>query len=205
MTLQRSPRPLTFKIVAPSTGSDHALRTNQSPPDSAAPSSSAWRSAGRGLGPLMPSSPPATTAIPARPWQATGSGIHVRLHGVDAPELDQPFGTQSRALVTQLVVGRHVDVPAGRSHDRLVADLRLRDGRDVGGLLVAAGAAWVEPGYSPNPEVPDRQAAAQRLRLGLWRNASAARPWEWRHTHGQAFSQEPPARRSWWSGLWSWR
>ena len=111
---------------------------------------------------------------------ADGQRHHVRLHGVDAPELDQPFGTQSRALVTQLVVGRHVDVrPAGHSHDRLVADLRLRDGRDVGGLLVAAGAAWVEPGLLP--------------------------PWEWRHTHGQAFSQEPPARRSWWSGLWSWR
>jgi endonuclease YncB( thermonuclease family) len=139
----------------------------------------------------------------------TADGQHVRLHGVDAPELDQPFGTQSRALVTQLVVGHHVDVrPAGRSHDRLVADLRLRDGRDVGGLLVAAGAAWVEPGYFPtNPEseVPDRQAAAQRLRLGLWRNASAVPPWEWRHTHGQTFSQEPPARRSWWSRLWSWR
>ena len=136
---------------------------------------------------------------------ADGQRHHVRLHGVDAPELDQPFGTQSRALVTQLVVGRHVDVrPAGHSHDRLVADLRLRDGRDVGGLLVAAGAAWVEPGYSNDPEVPDRQAAAQRLRLlGLWRNASAVLPWEWRHTHGQ--SQELPARRSWWSRLWSWR
>ena len=135
-----------------------------------------------------------------------GRRLQVELRGVDAPELDQPFGTQSRALVTQLVVGRHVDVrPAGHSHDRLVADLRLRDGRDVGGLLVAAGAAWVEPGYSNDPEVPDRQAAAQRLQLGLWRNASAVPPWEWRHTQGQAFSQDPPAQRSWWSRLWSWR
>ncbi|MFI5269497.1 MAG: thermonuclease family protein [Chloroflexota bacterium] len=136
---------------------------------------------------------------------ADGQRLQVELRGVDAPELDQPFGTQSRTLVTQLVVGHHVDVrPAGRSHDRLVADLRLRDGRDVGGLLVAAGAAWVEQGYSStDPEVPDRQMAAQRLRLGLWRNASAVPPWEWRHTHGQ--SQEPPARRSWWSRLWIWR
>ena len=134
---------------------------------------------------------------------ADGQRLQVELRGVDAPELDQPFGTQSRTLVTQLVVGHHVDVrPAGRSHDRLVADLRLRDGRDVGELLVAAGAAWVEVGHSTDPEV---QAAAQRLRLGLWRNAGAVPPWEWRHTHAQAFSQEPPAQRSWWSRLWSWR
>jgi endonuclease YncB( thermonuclease family) len=115
---------------------------------------------------------------------ADGQRYHVRLHGVDAPELDQPFGTQSRALVTQLVVGHHVDVrPAGRSHDRLVADLRLRDGRDVGGLLVAAGAAWVEPGYTQRrPAVRQPRSAPRSLGQMIRRG-------------GLGFSQSDPTPR----------
>ena len=135
---------------------------------------------------------------------ADGSRSQVQLRGVDAPELDQPFGTQARSLMVQLVVGRHVDVrPAGRSDDQVVADLFLRDGRDVGRVLVTAGAAWVEPGYSTDPETPGRQAAAQQSRLGLWRNASAVPPWQWRQA--QASRQEPSVPRAWWSRFWSWR
>jgi micrococcal nuclease len=134
-----------------------------------------------------------------------GSRSQVRLRGVDAPELDQPFGTQARSLMIQLVVGRHVDMrPAGDS-DPVVADLRLHDGRDVGQALVAAGAAWVEPGYSTDPETPGRQAAAQQSRLGLWRNASAVPPWQWRHAQEQVSGQEPSVPRSWSSRFWSWR
>jgi endonuclease YncB( thermonuclease family) len=124
----------------------------------------------------------------------------VRLHGVDAPELDQPFGTQARTLVSALVIGRHVDLRlAGYSQDRLVADMVMRDGRSVAALLVADGAAWVDPHHS-DPEATARQAAAQQARRGLWRDASAVPPWEWR----QRPAQEPAPKRSWWPRVWSW-
>jgi endonuclease YncB( thermonuclease family) len=131
-----------------------------------------------------------------------GARIQVRLHGVDAPELDQPFGTQARTMMSALVIGRHVDLhPAGHNHDRLVADVVLRDGRNVAALLVTEGAAWVDARHNTDPTAPTRQAAAQQARRGLWRDASAVPPWEWRERP----AQDPAPKRSWWSRAWSWR
>jgi micrococcal nuclease len=98
----------------------------------------------------------------------SGSGpaqLRIRLDGIDAPELDQPFGIQARALILRLVLVHRVDVrPAGRRDDRLVADLVLLDGPDAGAdvaaALVDAGAAWVEPRYSTDPMARARQAVA---------------------------------------------
>jgi endonuclease YncB( thermonuclease family) len=125
--------------------------------------------------------------------------LSVRLHEVDAPELDQPFGTQARTLVSALVIGRHVDLRlAGYSQDRLVADMVLRDGRSVAALLVAEGATLGRPRTTDERRQPV-QAAAQQARRGFWRDASAAPPWEWR----QRPAQGPAPKRSWWSRAWS--
>src|SRR5215469_6730781 len=126
----------------------------------------------------------------------SGQRLHIRLAGIDAPELDQPFGTEAQALVTRIVVGRQVDVrPTGYSYSRVIANLVLPDGKSVGDLLVAAGAAWVEPRWNTNPQAPSFQDAAQRAHLGLWANAEAVPPWEWRHTHGVGHTQAftPPS------------
>jgi endonuclease YncB( thermonuclease family) len=83
---------------------------------------------------------------------ATGQRVVIRLHGVDAPELDQPYGAQARLLVNSLVAGQHVDIrPTGDlSYGRTVADIVLPGG-SVGTALVASGAAWVEQRWEPRP------------------------------------------------------
>jgi hypothetical protein len=72
-------------------------------------------------------------------------------------------------MVSALVIGRHVDLrPADRSHDRLVADIVLRDGRIVGAVLVGEGAAWVDPqpcSARPPSGRPAGTAAALARRL----------------------------------------
>jgi endonuclease YncB( thermonuclease family) len=37
-------------------------------------------------------------------------GTRIRLHAIDVPELDQPYGPQAGALINSLIAGRHVDV-----------------------------------------------------------------------------------------------
>jgi micrococcal nuclease len=112
-------------------------------------------------------------------------GTRIRLHAVDAPELDQPYGLQAHALINRLVAGQHVDVrPTGDlSYGRTVADIYL-SGRSVGGEMVAAGLAWVEPRWNTDASTPARQAAAQAAHLGLWADSAAVPPWQWRHEHG---------------------
>lgn len=117
---------------------------------------------------------------------ASGSAarIHIRLHGIDAPEIGQSYGVEARAVIVRLVVGKAVDVrPAGQSYHRMVADLVLLDGRNVAAVMVDAGAVWWEPQYPSDPTLPARQAQAQQRHAGLWANPAAVPPWLWRHEH----------------------
>src|SRR5262245_43711872 len=120
-------------------------------------------------------------------------GTRVRLHAIDAPELDQPFGDQARTLINQLVAGHHVDVrPTGDySYHRMVADLVLTDGRDVAAIMVSGGLAWVEARWNTDPSQPARQLAAQQAHHGLWADANAIPPWVWRHEHAHSFARQP--------------
>jgi endonuclease YncB( thermonuclease family) len=144
----------------------------------------------------------AFTASQASAWPATAEACHdgdtctvirdsgqrvtVRLHGVDAPELDQPYGPQARLLINSLVAGQHVDVrPTGdASYGRTVADLVMPGGRDVGATLVASGAAWVAQRWNHDPAAYAAQGNAQRAHLGLWVDAAAMPPWQWRAERG---------------------
>ena len=73
-----------------------------------------------------------------------GHRLHIRLHAIDAPELDQPSGTEAQALISELVVGHQVDIrpTGGYSHNRMIADMNV-DGTDVAAFMVSRGYAWV--------------------------------------------------------------
>jgi micrococcal nuclease len=126
--------------------------------------------------------------------------IMIRLHAIDAPELDQPFGVEARDVMARLVVGRHVDVRpiSGFSHGRMVADLIVKDGPDAGGdagaTMVRMGAAWVEDRWNLNPDAPELQAKAQHAYRGLWADPDAIAPRIWRHEHPQAWQGHPLQR-----------
>jgi endonuclease YncB( thermonuclease family) len=55
-------------------------------------------------------------------------GTRVRLHAIDAPEIDQPYGKQARVWINRMIAGEHVDVrPTGAvSHGRTVAAIYFR-------------------------------------------------------------------------------
>lgn len=68
---------------------------------------------------------------------------HIRLAGIDAPELDQPFGQASKWALVRMVKGQEItaEVQCDMSYDRVVATCRLPDGRDIAGELVRQGLA----------------------------------------------------------------
>lgn len=93
----------------------------------------------------------------------------VRLHGLDAPELAQPWGIQSRTALRRLVQGRAVRVETvGR--DRYGRWLgRVTAGRtDVNLALVADGHAWAVRGYGASPAMLAAHRAAKGEGRGLW-------------------------------------
>jgi endonuclease YncB( thermonuclease family) len=67
----------------------------------------------------------------------------IRLAGIDAPERKQPFGQRSKALLSDLVFGKTVQIEIDKT-DRFGRQVGkvLIAGRDANLAIVAVGLAW---------------------------------------------------------------
>ena len=116
----------------------------------------------------------------------TGS-IRVRLHAIDAPELDQPWGLEATQALSKMILRKKVALePLGEDKDgRIVANLYVGD-VDVNADLVRLGHAWA---FRPELTKDDAQLCelegeARAARRGLWSLPldQTEAPWEWRRT-----------------------
>ena len=114
-----------------------------------------------------------------------GASQKLRIKGIDAPEVCQAWGLQSREALARLVWGHRVTVQLNDvdDHGRWLAHVFV-NGEDVGARLVAQGHAWsYQFRRDPGPYVFQQQQAAIN-RLGLFGQPQAMRPREFRQRHG---------------------
>ena len=108
-----------------------------------------------------------------------GQQQKVRVADIDAPELSQSYGRESRNILADFVFGKSLSViEIGRNSNGLVMCRISVDGKDVGRAMVVAGAAWVDP-RSTSPYMNDQQDA-QKSSKGLWSDPASIPPWEHR-------------------------
>ena len=113
--------------------------------------------------------------------------LKVRLDGIDAPELKQPFSQAAKEALSSLVFGKVVNF------ERLKKD---RYGRTIAVVfagqtnvnleLVRRGLAWRYDAYSKDPVLLAAQNAAKAARRGLWSDKNPIPPWEWRASKKKA-------------------
>ena len=152
--------------------------------------------------PLQPVAQTAALAKPASQWVGwvtkvvDGDTLHVqpaqggasqklRIKGIDAPEVCQAWGMQSREALARMVWGQRVTVQLNDvdDHGRWLANVFV-NGEDVGARLVAQGHAWsYQFRRDPGPYAFQQQQAAIN-RLGLFGQPQAMRPREFRQRHG---------------------
>lgn len=105
-----------------------------------------------------------------------------RLWGIDAPELNQRWGTAAREALRELLTGvetvtieRH-----GTSWKRIV--IRAESGgKDVSLELLKMGLAWYLPEFAPKREdYREAEQEAREARRGLWSDENPVSPAEWR-------------------------
>lgn len=118
---------------------------------------------------------------------AGGRRVKLRLEGIDAPEICQAAGRQAREALQQLVLNQAVTVQV-RAHDRwgrgIARVRRASDGADVADQLAAAGWAWSDDwGWRAGPYAAQAEQA-RRERRGLFAQAGAQRPRDFRKAHG---------------------
>ena len=117
-----------------------------------------------------------------------GRTMRIRIAGVDAPELDQPHGPESKAILEQMVSGKRVvlELTGQTDGDYRVARVRWGD-FDIGAELVRVGAAWAAPpDGSPDPAMADLETAARDARRGLWSLPDPVPPRDWRSRSGDS-------------------
>ena len=110
--------------------------------------------------------------------------LRVRLHGVDAPERDQPWGKAAKQALSDLVYRKNVEIePVTQDqYERMVARVWLGE-RSVDAELVAGGNAWVYRRYASEASYCSDEYEAREARRGLWSLPTEQwiAPWEWRH------------------------
>ena len=123
-----------------------------------------------------------------------GEAHKVRLLGIDAPEICQPWGPQSRAALHAALQGQVVEVRARKrdSYGRLLAQLS-RQGNDVGAWMVGQGYAWSYSYKSNAGPYEALQLQAQTQHLGLFSDGRALQPRWFRKRFGSCHLPTPDA------------
>jgi endonuclease YncB( thermonuclease family) len=108
-------------------------------------------------------------------------GTQVRLFGVDAPEINHPYGKKAKWALVRLCKGQEIraELIAVDAHDRTVAKCFLPDGRDLSAEMVKQGLAIDWPKFSggvyASLETPDARkklwlaSARQKGHLHVWK------------------------------------
>ena len=104
-------------------------------------------------------------------WVIDGDTIHIgsnkiRFQGINAPELDEPYGKQAKWALHKLVKGQTIRaIPNGeKSYDRIVAKCFLEDGTDIAAEMVKMGLALDLPNY-PDADYRHLETPASRKKL----------------------------------------
>jgi endonuclease YncB( thermonuclease family) len=113
--------------------------------------------------------------------------LKVRLQHIDAPELDQSYGKESKFLLEQLILNKKVTVIGDKKdiYKRLLGVISLDD-VDINLEMIKAGAAWHFKKYAKFDQTEyqyqiydENEHQAKLKKIGLWKE-NAISPWLWR-------------------------
>lgn len=105
----------------------------------------------------------------------------VRLLGIDAPERNQAFGTQSKKALSDKIFGKRVNVEWYETdrYKRIIGSIWY-DSRWINMEMVQDGMAWHYKQFNKSEFLEDAEIRAKFLKRGLWADANSIPPWEFR-------------------------
>ena len=113
--------------------------------------------------------------------EAKGKEIKIRLVEIDAPEMNQPFGAQSKNFLNRLLYEKDVTL-ISQGEDRYGRTLGeiYANGESANTLMIKSGFAWVYDSYVKDSSLYKYQDQAKAENLGLWQAENPIAPWVWR-------------------------
>ena len=109
------------------------------------------------------------------------TSYRIRLAEIDAPEMDQAWGEESKSALQEKLGNEEValEIIDVDRYSRLVARVFL-NGRQINREMVEEGHAWVYLEYLRDETLLDPEGKAKKKKLGLWASEAAVAPWLWR-------------------------
>ncbi len=105
----------------------------------------------------------------------------VRLYGIDAPEMGQPFGWDSRNGLERMSDGTlELEVLSTDRYGRRVGILHREGSRNLNLKMVEAGLAYAYTRYGTLSGVEEFERRARSAERGLWGHVNLERPWDYR-------------------------
>ncbi|KAI3987230.1 hypothetical protein MKX01_031714 [Papaver californicum] len=101
--------------------------------------------------------------------------------GIDAPEMQMPYGKKAKVELTKLLQGKclTIGVYGEDQYGRLVGDVHC-NGKFARKIMLRKGLAWHYEKYDKRPELKKWEKRARDAPLGLWASPNPQKPWEWR-------------------------
>ena len=113
--------------------------------------------------------------------------LKIRLAGIDAPELKQNFGEESRSCLLKLIKNDSVSIVSyGEDRYKRTLAKLLKNGVDINLVMIKNGCAWFYRKYKKTLTLNDQllydeaEKNAKLLGIGLFKNREAIEPWYWR-------------------------
>ena len=114
--------------------------------------------------------------------EVEGKERKIRLASIDAPEMNQPFGVQSRNFLIRLLDKKDITVvfQGKGSYGRPLGEI-YANGESANTLMIKFGFAWVFDKYVKDSSfLYEHQDQAKTKNLGLWQAKDPIAPWVWR-------------------------
>ena len=108
--------------------------------------------------------------------------ITIRLANVDAPERAQEYGLESRLKVSNLILGKEVELTklSNDKYGRTIGMIYIENMR-LDSIIVRNGWGWHYARYNDEAMLKTCQNEAQKCKLGLWSGDNIINPEEYRH------------------------
>ncbi|MDY2588198.1 thermonuclease family protein [Winogradskyella aquimaris] len=107
--------------------------------------------------------------------------IRVRVANIDCPERKQPFSKKAKQFTSDAIFNKQVELKVLKKdrYGRSIAYV-FYDNKNLSEELLKAGLAWHYVKYSDDKTLQNLEDKARKEKVGLWIEADAIAPWDWR-------------------------
>jgi len=111
--------------------------------------------------------------------------IDVRVYGIDALELRQPLGLDSRNTLRSFVFEKYVTayLQGKDRYGRTVAEIQTNEG-NANVYMMEMGLARHYKAFSDDELYAQAEEYAKQNHLGMWKEAEPIAPWDYRSAEG---------------------